>query len=260
MGRQPSPPFGFRERKLSEFKVLIIDDEPLARQKILRHLKETTSKFPGALAIFEATNGIEGLEKIFCDRPDLIFLDIQMPGMTGMEMLQQLEKRPFKIVFATAYEEFALRAFAENACDYLLKPFDQKRFDQSLEKTLMLHSQEKKLEQLESSFRRGGLPFDKITYKVGDRVKFIPLSFISHFESREHYTYAHTADGEKLIDLSLSYLEKQVNGTQFTRIHRHILVSQAHIQEIKRGENMWVVLKNGLELPVSRNNRKKLLV
>ncbi len=250
---------GLQGKKLTDYKILIIDDEELARQKIQRFLQKTSVKLPGRMILDEAHNGLIGVAKISSFNPSLIFLDIQMPGLSGIELLQQIEDRPFKIVFATAHEEFALNAFEENACDYLLKPFDQERFDRALSKVLKHHSQEKILHGVENSYRSHGKYLEKITYKVGEKVKFIPLTDVLYFESREHYTYAITSEGEKLIDLSLSYLEEQLDPDKFLRIHRHVMVGLVNITAFKKGEPFLVQLKNDQELPVSRNNRKKLL-
>ncbi|MBI2519398.1 MAG: response regulator transcription factor [Bdellovibrio sp.] len=244
---------------MTDYKILVIDDEELARQKILRFLDKTAIVLPGNLVIEEAQNGLIGLAKISSFAPDLVFLDIQMPGLSGMELLQQIQDRVFKIIFATAHEEFALKAFEESACDYLLKPFDQERFDRALNKVLKLHSQERVLHELEDSYRSTGRYLEKITYKFGEKIKFIKVSEVLYFESREHYTYAITEEGEKLIDLSLAYLEEQLDAQKFLRIHRHVIVALGDITAFKKGEPFLIQLKNGIELPVSRNNRKKLL-
>ncbi|MEK6624105.1 MAG: LytTR family DNA-binding domain-containing protein [Bdellovibrionota bacterium] len=244
---------------MTKFKILVIDDEELARQKILRFLDNTSVKLPGDLLINEAQNGLIGLEKISSFCPDLVFLDVQMPGLSGIELLQQIEARAFKIIFATAHEEFALKAFEENACDYLLKPFDQERFNCALKKVLKLHSQEKVFLGIEDSYRSRGHHLGKITYKVGEKIKFIQTSEVIYFESRDHYTYAHTIEGEKLIDLSLTYLEEKLDTQNFLRIHRHVIVGLANITAFKKGEPFLIQLRNGIELPVSRNNRKTLL-
>jgi two-component system LytT family response regulator len=237
--------------QLEVLDVLIIDDEKLARQKIARFLAER----PESFSIREAANGLEAKRLIAERAPLLILLDVEMPGLSGLELLAQLEERPFKVVFQTAFADFALRAFEENACDYLLKPFPAERFNQAIDRALRAADSERRLRNLE---RRSGQSLERLVVKQGSRMQIVNVADIECFVSRDHYTCIHTRQGEYVCDLSLSHLEERLDGRIFQRLHRSNIVRLAAVQAITRGENMSVRLSGGLELPVSRNNRARL--
>ena len=131
-------------------QILIVDDEELARHKIKRFLAESQIQ----ATITEAANGLQALQILSTSSIDLVFLDIDMPGLTGLEVLQNLEQRPFKVIFQTASDAFAIRAFEENACDYLLKPFDRERFQSALQKALARVETDRKLQGFEKQMRQ----------------------------------------------------------------------------------------------------------
>lgn len=231
-------------------KILVVDDEDLARQKIVRFLSESKTLFE----IREASNGLQALEMAAKFQPDLIFLDIEMPGLNGLQVLQNLENRSAKIIFQTAYDEYAIKAFEENACDYLLKPFSAERFHKSFAKALQSIQNENVLQKIEDTLSSQYL--EKICVKQGTRVKIISLSDVLCFLSKDHYTFVCTAEGESICDLSLTHIAERIDPAKFKRVHRHAIIAVDSIAAIKNGDNMQVQLKNGLSLPVSRSSRK----
>lgn len=235
-------------------QVLIVDDERLARDRIARFILELGYEFK----ITMAESGLTALEKIKNCAPDILFLDIQMPGLTGIELLQQIELRPFKVIFQTAFDEYAIQAFTESACDYLLKPFSKERFRIAVEKSLASLHQEQRLCELEESFRKKDGYLERISVRKGDKFHLVNVVDVQCFVSRDHYTSIFTADSEFLCDLSLSYLEKRLDPEKFLRCHRNNIVNLAQVQSVTTGANLILRIGLGLELPVSRQNRQIL--
>lgn len=231
-------------------KILVVDDEPLARSKIIRFLKEIDLKF----IIVEANNGIVALELIKKEPPDLILLDIEMPGMSGLQLLQNLENRNLKIIFQTAFEHYAVKAFEENACDYLLKPFTKERLEQALQKALSRIE----LEKLEKSFHQKNCYLEKIAISTTKKTLLLDVHTIVCIKSMDHYSTVITEAGEFLCDLSLTFLEKRLDPKMFARVHRKNIVKLDHIVSILKGENMKIELTNGMQVEVSRQNRNKV--
>lgn len=236
-------------------KILIVDDESIARQRISRLLSEI-----GAFQIQEAENGLTAIEFINDFQPDLVFLDIQMPGLSGFDVLQQIEIRNFQIIFQTAYDEYAVRAFEESACDYLLKPFSKERFDKALNKALSKQTQHDNLQSLESKLHQNNKFLDKITFKQGGKLKVLTLNNIVCFISQDHCTCVHTIQGaEHIIDLSITYLSNQLNPNHFVRCHRSGIVALEHIRAIGGTQDSFIELKNDMKVPLSRSNRSLVL-
>ena len=187
------------------YKTLIIDDEAPARSRLSRLL----AKHKTIVSIVdEAENGEEGTKKINALKPDLIFLDVQMPGLNGFEMLKKIEHMP-KVIFTTAYEEYAIKAFEENSIDYLLKPIEEDRLAisiQKLEKINSAHStmNESALDKIVQTINKNSSPIHSIPVKKGDRIFIIKLDDIAFFEAKEKYVFIHTKDNqEHLIDYTL---------------------------------------------------------
>lgn len=242
---------------MSEPRILIVDDEALARRKIRRFLGELGVADEN---IRDAVNGLDGLLVLEEFSPEIIFLDIEMPGLNGFEMLAQIEKRPFKIIFQTAFDEFAVRAFEEAACDYLLKPFDRERFarsyrraEEGLERLSDLSLVEEKLRAQKHSY------LERLTIRQGGQLRIIECEDVICFVSRDHYTCVYTQVGEFVTELSLIHLEERLNPEIFMRIHRKNIVRKKCVKSVVGGENMKVELRNGEQLAVSRNHRKALL-
>lgn len=232
--------------------VLIVDDEQLARERLARQLR----KIDPSLDVDIATNGFEALEKIKARTPQILFLDIQMPGMNGFDVLQNLEQRPFQVIFQTAYDQYALRAFEEAACDYLLKPYEEVRLSKALAKARA--GMGPKLDQLEWALRKGDQYLQKIAVKSGGKSFHVPVDEILCFSSQDDYTCIRTHDKEHLIELSLGFLEERLNPAEFFRCHRSHLVALKHVASLESGANMKLQCQNGLKIEVSRQNRQKM--
>ena len=200
-------------------KAIIIDDERLARTE----LKKLLQDFPEVEVVDEAANAEEGITKIEGLHPDLVFLDIQMPGKTGFDMLAQLERSP-QVIFTTAYDEFALRAFEVNALDYLLKPIEPKRLADAIQK---LHfSENKELKPLTENFNNSILSEnDQVFVKDGERCWFVKLSDIRLFESVGNYAKVFFGPNKPLILKSLNALEERLDEKTFFRANRKHIVN-----------------------------------
>jgi two-component system, LytTR family, response regulator len=232
-------------------KILIVDDEKLARDRLKRFMKEDC---PAAI-IDEAFNGIIAVEKIKSFSPDVVFLDIQMPGLSGFEVLQQVPERKFRVVFQTAYDEFAIKAFDENACDYLLKPFTAERFKKALVRALGSDVNPKNLEKLEKK-----IPYlERLIIKQLGKTKIVETDSIDYFISKDHYTCIYAGNEESVSELSLSWLEPRLDPKKFIRTHRNSIVSVAKVKSVGGTGDSIVELKNGATLALSRSNRKTVL-
>lgn len=227
--------------------VLIIDDEPLARSIVRNFLEEKT----GYEIIGECANGYEGLKSIDALKPDLIFLDIQMPKINGFEMLELVDE-PISVIFTTAFDEYALKAFETSAVDYLLKPFSEERFDQALTKW-------KNTQRIEPAKAFGNIqkqPDDhlRIVIKDGSSIKIIPIQDVMYLEAYDDYVKVHTAEKTHLKKKTLTYYEKTLDRRQFVRIHRSYILNLNELTGIEPFEknSYRAVLKNGERIPISR--------
>jgi two-component system, LytTR family, response regulator len=243
-------------------RILIVDDEQMARERIKRFLSFYKT---GAIEVSEAENAPQALEMIKTSGYDVIFLDIQMPVMSGFDLLYQLEERPFQIIFQTAYDEFAVKAFEVNACDYLLKPFTEERLLSALNKALTVQAsvakqpESSRLEALEQHLEKAKIFLNNVTSKNGAITKVLRTSEIYAFKSEDHYTFAMTSQGEFIIDNSLSFLEKHLDPQLFIRTHRSHIVKNEMIDRVGGAEEPIVYLKGDIEIPLSREGRKKVL-
>jgi two-component system LytT family response regulator len=231
-------------------KTIIIDDERLAREE----LKSMLSKYDFLEIIAEAKNPEEGIEKIKEFQPDLVFLDIQMPGMNGFEMLQKLDEIP-KVIFVTAYDEFALKAFEVNALDYLLKPIDPTRLNETLVK-LQQPEEEfvTKLIDLDARQTKILTKGDKIFIKDGEKCWFIDIDTVRMFESDGNYVKVYFDKFRPLILRSLNSLEERLDSKHFFRANRKFIINLNWISSIENWFNggLLVNLKEGEKIEISR--------
>lgn len=234
--------------------VLIVDDEELARLRIVKYLEKTHADF----VVTEASDGFEALDEIAKSPPDLIFLDIEMPELSGFDVLHQLEERPFKIIFQTAYDEFAVRAFDANACDYLLKPFSDTRLEQAIQKAFGAAAKPAELERLDSHLIDQQMFLTKLVIKMGSRAKLVDQDEIFYFLSESHHTRVFLDKIDYVYDYSLKFLEDRLDPRRFLRLHRNSIVRVDQIVGAELGQNAVVKLKNGVELAVSRERKKQL--
>ncbi|MBP6415359.1 MAG: response regulator, partial [Chitinophagaceae bacterium] len=229
-------------------KAIIIDDERLARTELKKLLQE----FPEVEIIDEAANAEEGIAKIENLQPDLIFLDIQMPGKTGFDMLSQLERSP-QVIFTTAYDEFALKAFEVNALDYLLKPVEPKRLADAIHKLQLTEQRETKAEG--ENFNNSMLSEnEQVFVKDGERCWFVKLSDIRLFESVGNYAKVFFGPNKPLILKSLNALEERLDEKIFFRANRKHIENLRMIDKIEPYFNggLLLELKGGEKIALSR--------
>lgn len=234
-------------------RAIIIDDERLARTELKKMLQE----FPEMEVVDEAANADEGITKITKHQPDIIFLDIQMPGKTGFEMLLQLEKAP-QVIFTTAYDEFALKAFEVNALDYLLKPIEPKRLSDAINK---LNTSEQREVRSEGEFVNNSIlsESDQVFVKDGERCWFVKLSDIRLFESVGNYAKVFFGANKPLILKSLNALEERLDEKVFFRANRKHIINLRMIEKIEPYFNggLLLELKGGEKIEVSRRQTVK---
>jgi len=239
-------------------KALIIDDEPLARLLVTEYLAE----YKTIEIVQECSDGFEGLKAIVQHTPNLVFLDIQMPKITGFEMLELVENPP-DIIFTTAFDEFAIKAFEANAIDYLLKPFSKERFDKALQKWLnqfsenvSLESQNMQILQMDIRPEERG----RVVVKTNHGIKIIPVSEIIYLEAYDDYVKIHTKEGVFLKKKTLGYYEKSLVKFDFVRVHRSFMIAISQITRIENPEKDThvAVLKSNEKIQLSRSGYGKL--
>ena len=232
---------------------IIIDDERLARNELKRLLEQHTE-----IQIIDEASGVdEGVEKIELARPDLIFLDIQMPGKTGFDLLGELEKAP-KVIFTTAFDEFALKAFEVNALDYLLKPIDPNRLSDAIQK-LQTELALEKTSLLGGSVRGPLTEADQVFVKDGEKCWFVKLAEIRLFESVGNYAKVYFSTHKPLILKSLNALEDRLDEHVFFRANRKHIINLHWIEKIEPYFNggLLVELKGGEKIEISRRQTVK---
>jgi two-component system LytT family response regulator len=230
-------------------RVVIADDEAPARRIVRTYLRGRAD----AEVVGEAENGLEVVEMVRTLEPDLVVLDIQMPGLTGFEVIDAVgaEAMP-AVVFATAYDEYALRAFDVHAVDYLLKPFTRERFGQAFERAL----ERRPIAPLVAS-----MPLERVVVRERDRLFFVPVDQILHLSAEGNYVRVHTAEKSHLVRGTLAELEARLDAKRFARIHRSGIVNIAAIREVRahfHGDYI-VTLRTGETLRLSRRYQARLL-
>lgn len=238
-------------------KIIIIDDEPLARSIV----KEYLQKHDDLEVVQECNDGFEGVKAIQLHQPDLVFLDIQMPKINGFEMLELVETPP-PVIFATAFDEFAIKAFEAHAIDYLLKPFNQERFDKAIQKWSDQNNKQgdKNTQDLLETASHSPAQSQRIVVKSGSKIKIIPVHDVLYLEAADDYVKIHTKEGYFLKNKTMSHFEQVLDPQQFVRSHRSFIVNVQQITRIDPYEkdNHVAILKAGTQIPVSRNGYGKL--
>lgn len=235
-------------------KVIIIDDEPLARGIV----KEYLQSYPEVDLAAECGDGFEGIKAIQQYQPDLIFLDIQMPKINGFEMLELIENPP-AVIFTTAFDEFAIKAFESNAVDYLLKPFSKERFEKAIQKYLQ-HSNNTSTQQVIEAAATSPLQQNRIVVKDSNKIKIIPVNKIHYLEAADDYAKIITAEGSFLKKRTMNFFEQSLSAYHFVRIHRSYLVNTQLITRIDvyEKDSHLLLLSTGEKLPVSKTGYSKL--
>jgi two-component system LytT family response regulator len=233
---------------------LLIDDEPLARSILKEYLEE----FPQLQLMQECNDGFEGLKAIMQHRPQLIFLDIQMPKINGFEMLELIEEPP-AVIFVTAFDEYAIKAFESHAIDYLLKPFSRERFNKAVQKFLDQSKPAPTALLLEST---ASSPQQKhrVVVKNSGKIKIIPVEDIHYLEAADDYVKICTKEGSFLKNRTMAHFEGILDPQQYVRTHRSFIINIQQITRIEpyEKENHIAILKEGKQIPVSRNGYARL--
>jgi two-component system LytT family response regulator len=236
-----------RSRTITKIRTLIVDDEPLARSSVKVLLRDD----PAVDVIGECSSGEEAIATIRRERPDLVFLDVQMPEIDGFDVLELLgTDLPPAVIFVTAYDQYALRAFDAGALDYVLKPFDNARFERSLARAKeRLASAERKHQKL-----------SRVAIKSAGQILFVNLNEIDWIEAADYYACLHVGQKSHLLRRSLADLEHDLEQNEFCRIHRSTIVNLERVRGMTTdidGEHE-VLLSNGTRLKMSRRYRKQL--
>ena len=231
-------------------KALIVDDERLARVELKRLLQP----FKDINVVGEAVNAEDALEKITQTNPDLIFLDIQMPGKNGFDLLEELDSVP-TVVFTTAYDEYALKAFEYNAMDYLLKPIEPKRLEETIKKLI----EQGKKETYEATDTKALTEKDQVFVKDGDRCWFVKLETVRLFESEGNYVRLYFDENKPLILRTLNYLDERLDSKSFFRANRKHIINLKWVENIETWLNggLLVKLKGGHKIEISRRQAIK---
>lgn len=240
-----------------KIRAVIVDDEELARQIVREMLKP----YADIEIMAECANGFDAVRTISELKPDLVFLDIQMPKLDGFEVLE-LIGRDFAVIFATAYDEHALRAFEVHAVDYLLKPFRAERFDAALKRARERIGQKlpAQPEQLAAAARAPGQYAERIVVKDGTRVQIIPVAKLDYVEAQDDYIALASAGKKYLKQQTISSLEASLDPNTFVRIHRSCIVNLERVTRLEPfGKDTHVaILNDGARLPVSRAGHARL--
>ncbi len=248
----------------NKIKAIIVDDEALARDS----LRSALAEFADIEIINECVNGFDAVQEVHRSRPDLMFLDIQMPRLDGFDVVELLGKEAPFIIFVTAYDEYALRAFEAEALDYLLKPVNRKRLQMSIarvrEKLISRPDSLKEstgMERFIDQHREHLAPLGRVLIRDGSDVHIIPVEDIIYFEAEEDYVRIHTGERTYLKLDSMANLESKLDPRNFCRVHRSILLNIAYLVKIEphSKDSRIAKLKNGKILPISRSGYNRLM-
>ena len=240
-------------------RIALVDDEPLVRAGI----RDALAEIPGVEVVGEAGDGFSAVALLEQSQPDLVFLDVQMPGCDGFEVLQQVdpEQRP-AVVFVTAYEQYALRAFDAHAIDYLLKPFDDARLSAALERARTWLDRQSSVQANVPALLdevRATRTRSRFLVKYAGRLRMVPASEVEWIEARGNYVHLHHADGPFLIRETLSSLSETLDAKRFLRVYRSAIVALPEVVEVRRrpSGDQELILKSGAEVPLGRSYRKQ---
>ncbi|MDN3658074.1 response regulator [Ferruginibacter paludis] len=234
-------------------KAIIIDDEPLARMMV----KEYLQAYPHIEVVQECNDGFEGMKAIQQHQPDLIFLDIQMPKINGFEMLELIDNPP-QVIFTTAFEEYAIKAFDAHAADYLLKPFSKERFDKAMQKLQQPHNNA--AQAVVETALQAATQSNRVVVKDNGKIKIIPVAQVQYLEAADDYVKIVTAEGSFLKKKTMQHFEDMLPPQEFIRIHRSYIVNAQLITRIDPYEkdSHLALLTTGARLPVSKAGYAKL--
>lgn len=245
---------------MNRLRSIIIDDEQHSIDSLIWELEAVGDRVE---VIATTTNPHDGLSKVQSLSPDLVFLDIEMPGMNGFDLLHALDKISFDVVFTTAYDEFALKAFEIDATDYLLKPVGEEALIKSIDKVIARRIAQRTgshLSELFQQLRREHPDFRKVALPTLEGLLFIKVEEISHCTSENNYTHIYSVKGERfLISKTLKEIEGLISDERFLRVHHSHLVNLMYIREYHKGKGGSLVLDDGTMIPVSRSKKQDLI-
>lgn len=235
-------------------KTILIDDEPLARSITREYLQA----YPQIEVVQECNDGFEGVKAITQHKPDLIFLDIQMPKINGFEMLELLDPCP-PVIFTTAFDEYAIKAFEAHAIDYLLKPFSKERFDKALNKWLDQQQERPGVKNLPEDVRQPE-ERNRVVVREGGNIRIIPIQEIHYIEAYDDYVKIYTGKEMFLKKKTMSFYESTLDPNQFVRVHRSFMIQLSQLTRIEPFEkdSHLVLLKSGVRIPLSKSGYAKL--
>lgn len=239
---------------MTPLRVVVVDDEELARGVVREHL----AAHPDVAVVAECANGLEAIEAVAAHAPDLVFLDVQMPRLTGFETLELLEPRP-AVVFVTAYDRHAVKAFEVSAVDYLLKPFSKERFDAALAKARALLGSGAKGPDpgaLAAAARPEGAPLERIALREGARVTLLAVETVAWVKAEDDYVLIRSGGKNHLKHQTLSDLAAQLPAARFVRVHRSWVVNVGKLAAFEEGKT--AVMSDGERVPVSRAGAARL--
>ncbi len=239
---------------MKKYTCLVIDDEPLARMMVMEYLQD----FEQVEVLAECNDGFEGMKAIAALQPDFIFLDIQMPKINGFELLELLEEPP-AVIFTTAFDAYAMKAFEANAIDYLLKPFSKDRFDKAIVKVIAQlgsNIQTTNISAATDAYLDKQEMLSRIVVKHNHVVRILALQDLIYLEAYGDYIKLHTADGVFLKKKTMSYFESHLNEQEFIRVHRSYIIPTQSIIKIDPPD--FVILKGGNKIPISKTGYSKL--
>jgi two-component system, LytTR family, response regulator len=240
---------------MTMLRIAIVDDEPPARMIVREYLDAE----PGVEVVAECANGFEAVKAVAEVKPDLLLLDVQMPKLDGFEVLE-LVGRDTAVIFATAYDEYALRAFEVHAVDYLLKPFSRERLQEALARARQRVDRRVSPTELSAAARPAGTRLSRIVIRDGPDVHVVPIDKIDYVEAQDDYIEIHTAGRRLLKDQTMTNLESQLDPRRFVRIHRSFLLNLDRLARLETtGKDTRVaVLRDGRALPLSRSGYTRL--
>ena len=240
-------------------RVAIIDDEVHCVEGLILHLK---SKFPETEIVYKGTRPEDALVALPAARPDLLFLDVEMPGMNGFELLDQLSENSFDVIFTTAYSQYAAQAFKAKAVNYLLKPIDESELREAVlhwkeEKEMKKSFSSERMDELLTYLKREGILKNKIAVPVTEGYEFVETNEILYCQSQNNYTLLFTVDNRKLVlSKTLKEFEKLLEKYFFIRIHKSFLINPNFMKKYYRNDGGYLVMQDGKSIPVSKNKKE----
>lgn len=233
-------------------KSILVDDEELARDLLVEYLADHDVEI-----VAQCSKGSDAIKQINELEPDLVFLDVQMPGLDGFEVLEKIEVNPF-VIFCTAYDKYAIKAFDENAIDYLLKPLDKTRFDRAVNRAIeRINNSDKNFEHLieEIATKKDSNYPSRLFVQKSEKLVNLPVSNIVHLEASKDYTIISSKDDQYVSSSGISKLESRLDPDVFIRIHRSTIINLDHLKEIQKQSNggLSAVMDNGKQFPISRS-------